>query len=71
MTRLLLIHGSKAAMYEGASEIHLWDTNDIECPVDLDHYESLETQVFSAEWLKDMSDAGRRFPKFISDFAKK
>ena len=61
MTRLVLIHGTKATVFDDAQEIHQWDTKDPAHPVDAWYYQELEPLVFNAEWQQSMTDSGRRF----------
>jgi len=69
MTRLILISGTKAAMYDDRKEVHVWDTKDQQHPIDKLHYQELEPQVWSIDWLSGMMDKGRRFDAITSELA--
>ncbi len=69
MTRLILIHGTKAAMYDGRKEVHVWDTNDHQHPIDKLYYQELEPKVWSLDWLSGMLGKGRRFDALTSELA--
>lgn len=62
MTRLLVIHGTRAALYDGNEQIAVWDTKDPEWPFDKEDYDGIEPEVFPIEWLGKMHHHGRRFP---------
>jgi len=61
MTKLLLIDGDSASLYEGKDCIHEWKTQGE--PFDLRHYQELYPEIVSVGWLKEMDELGRNFPQ--------
>ena len=61
-TRLMMIQGSRMAMYNGTQRAGLWETGDEAHPIDGAYYEELMPVVFDEAWFGQVSQQGRRFP---------